>query len=628
MNGRYAVSDHRRAVDAEVAARRRLALALAGVIAVVVGLYLAAVIAGGDGVPNGTTVRGIDISGQSVDEAATTLDRALAKKVKQPIRVSAGEQTFVIKPADAGLAFDAQATAAQAAGRVWNPITLITNLTATRQLEPVITVDDAAMNAQLDTIAASVDTPPQNPVLEIQKTNVKLTKGVDGATVNRDGTRDVIIDAFMNVKKPVPAVIDVVSPEVSSDTANASVEFAKTAIANPIDVQANEITATIPTDVLASALSFNAEGDQLVPEMDGTILHAAIAPELAPIEDPGRNATFKIVKGKPVVVPSKVGEGVSDEELSQAVLSVAGNGPDDRSVTVSVGVRDPELTTEAANALGVTEKLSSFTQNFPYAAYRVQNIGQAARYIDGTVLLPGETFSMNDTIKERTKAHGYTTGFVVGPGGVFAEELGGGVSTATTATWTAAFFAGLERVHTQAHSIYISRYQPGLEATVAWGFFDMQFKNDTPDGVFIQAKTTNTSITVTMWGTRIYDEIEAEFGKKTNIRPYSTVYDDTGKCIGQEGSDGFTITVYRVFYQDGKEVKREPITTNYAPSPKVICGADPADEPVKPKKPSGSATATTSPSTSPSQSPTKKPSKSPTPEPTPEPTPSKTKKAA
>ncbi len=59
-------------------------------------------------------------------------------------------------------------------------------------------------------------------------------------------------------------------------------------------------------------------------------------------------------------------------------------------------------------------------------------------------------------------------GTIIGPGGVFEEALGGGVSAATTAVWTAAFFAGMERVSTRAHSVYISRYQLGLEATVAW----------------------------------------------------------------------------------------------------------------------------------------------------------------
>jgi vancomycin resistance protein YoaR len=191
---------------------------------------------------------------------------------------------------------------------------------------------------------------------------------------------------------------------------------------------------------------------------------------------------------------------------------------------------------------------------------------------------------MNDTILERTEANGYTVGFVVGEGGVFDEQLGGGVSTATTTVWTGAFYAGMERVQTVAHSIYISRYKPGLEATVAWGLFDMKFRNDTPNGVFITASTTNGSMTVSFWGTKQYEKIEAEYGKRTNIVPFSTVYDSSDKCLGQGGVDGFTIVVDRVFYKDGKEVKREPITTRYKPAPEVICGKKPGS-PSKPNKP-------------------------------------------
>jgi len=288
---------------------------------------------------------------------------------------------------------------------------------------------------------------------------------------------------------------------------------------------------------------------------------------------------------------------------------------------VSVGTREPDLTTEEAKALGIHERLSTFTQYFPYAAYRLQNIGQAARRVNGTLLQPGQTFSMNDTIKERTKKNGYTEGFVVGEGGVFAEALGGGVSTATTATWTAAFFAGMERVQTVAHSIYISRYKPGLEATVAWGIFDMKFKNPYDKAVFITASATGTSVTVSFWGTRVYSDITAEFGKRENVVPFDTIHDTSKTCLGQGGVDGFTITVDRVFYQDGKEVRREPITTRYKPAPEVICGPDKSDKPGKGDKPpkngggsaSPSASSTDKPSKTPSDQPTKKPSKTPTP---------------
>jgi hypothetical protein len=134
----------------------------------------------------------------------------------------------------------------------------------------------------------------------------------------------------------------------------------------------------------------------------------------------------------------------------------------------------------------------------------------------------------------------------------------------------------MERVDTRAHSVYISRYQPGLEATVAWGIFDMKFRNDSPYPVLITTKMTNTSMTVEFWGTRVYDAIEAEFGPRTSVREPATIYrKKKDGCSPQRGIPGFSINVDRVFFQDEQEVKRETISTAYRAAPNVVCGKDP-----------------------------------------------------
>ena len=138
--------------------------------------------------------------------------------------------------------------------------------------------------------------------------------------------------------------------------------------------------------------------------------------------------------------------------------------------------------------------------------------------------------------------------------------------------------------------------------TVAWGIFDMKFRNDTPNAVFITTSMSNTSMTVSFWGTKQYDEIDAEFGPKTNTRKFATIYDDSKDCLGQEGVDGFTITVDRVFYKDGKEVKREPITTTYKAAPKVICGEKPKKDKKDEPNPSASPSESDSPGGKPSSS--------------------------
>lgn len=582
----------------------------AGVGVAAVGVVYLGLVAGtGDGLPRGTTVAGVEVGGMSETEAVATLNKSLAKQAAAPIPATVNGDAVSISPDAAGLSFDAQATVAGLSGRIWNPVTLLAQFTGGPVLDPVVKVDQARLDETIKGIAADADAPAQEPVVLVKGTTVTVTPGAKGTVVDQAAAATALTDAYLHSSEPVTIPVVEADPTVSDDAANQAADTATTAISAPVTVTASGISATIPPAAIASALSFTAKDGALAPALDGAVLRASIAKTLAPVETPGRDASFNVSSGKPVVVPSKVGRGVNPELLAASVLGVLGKSGAERTVVAQIGAIPPKLSTEQAKALGVTEKMSSFTQHFPYAAYRVQNIGQAAKRINNTLLLPGQTFSLNDTLKERTVANGYTKGFVVGPGGVFKEDLGGGVSTSATATWTAAFYAGLQRIHTQAHSIWIPRYRAGLEATVAWGQFDMSFKNDTPHAVLITTIMKNTSITVQIWGTKVYDEIKAVSGPRySQTATPATQYDATPSCHAQSGQPGFSIDVYRVFIKDGKEVKREKITTRYRPSPTVKCGVDPAKASPSPSvSPSGSTTGT--PSVSPKPTATPKPTK-------------------
>ena len=110
------------------------------------------------------------------------------------------------------------------------------------------------------------------------------------------------------------------------------------------------------------------------------------------------------------------------------------------------------------------------------------------------LLQPGETFSLNGVVGERTPENGFVVGYVI-EGGRLVEDYGGAVSTITTAMWHTAFFAGMTRIEQRAHGYWISRYVAGLEATVSWGTLDLKFRNDTPYGVYITSSVTDTSVT-------------------------------------------------------------------------------------------------------------------------------------
>ena len=562
-----------------VGVTRRIVLIGAGVVAVIVLFVVIAVAAMGSGIPRGTTVLGISIAGLSQSEATAVLEKEFASREKATITVSSGRKTFPMSPADAGLSFDAAATVTQASDRTWNPFVLVSQLFTNRTLDPVVVVDQTALSAQVGSFATVVDQPAIEPTIEMKALKPISIKGQTGKEINREAAALAITQAFATGRNAVQITTVETRPSVSDDALVAAKQEAKQAVSAPVFIQVGTLKAKIGVHALARALRFEAQNGVLVPVLDGAILHSAVAPELVSIEAPGRDASFASVSGKTVVVPSTVGKGVADDELSVSVASVMSKTPPNRTVEVTVGVREPALSTQEATDLGVQERLSTFTQKFPYAAYRKQNIGEAARRVNGSVVMPGETFSMNDTMTERTVAHGYTVGFVIGQGGIFAQELGGGVSTATTTTWTAAFYAGMEPVQVIAHSIYISRYKAGLEATVAWGIFDMKFKNPYANPVYIQASANSTSVTVSFWGTPEYSDIKAEFGPRRDIKPFKTIYDESDTCLGQGGMEGFAIDVDRVFFKDGVEVNRQTITTKYKPSPEVICGKEKVKKP-------------------------------------------------
>src|SRR3712207_3066799 len=132
--------------------------------------------------------------------------------------------------------------------------------------------------------------------------------------------------------------------------------------------------------------------------------------------------------------------------------------------------------------------------------------------------------------------------------------------------FNAVFFSGLEDVYHKPHSYYISRYPAGREATVYEGQIDLQWRNDSDTGVYIDTAWTPGTITVTFYGTKRY-EIESISGNRTNVRqPAVQEKPDDGTCKPQAGSTGFDITVTRVFrdLSTGAELERENFQTRYA----------------------------------------------------------------
>ncbi len=554
------------------------------VLGAVLALYGALEAYAGSGIPRNTMVGEIAVGGLSQTEAASALTSAFVHSSGDPFQVQVADKTFALPAVERAVRVDISATLDAISHDRWNPIALLAMMRG-EPILAVLNVDKSALANALTSIRQATEVPAVNAGIDLSTDLPTVIPAQAGLAIDIAGASQSIVDAALLGRSNVtlqrveqPAVISTLVAQKSLT------DVALPAISDSITVNVamedgTQRSSVIQASTIRSALTFVVSGALLEPKLDGLVLRKDLNAAIFDVQKFAKRAKFRVDGESITIVPSIQGYGISASSIAVDVAKVIRNGGATRTVSLHMGPITPSFTTEDAQALGITELVSSYTQRFPAAAYRTTNIGTAARYINGTMLMPGDTFSMNDTVKERTVENGYTSGWIIGPGGVFKNEMGGAVSTITTAMYNAAWFAGMKLVEHRAHSIYISRYEPGREATVSWGSFDMKFKNNLDHAVLITTKLRGTSISVYFWGTKQWEDIGSVFGPWTNQSPYSEIISTDTECHDQDGMPGFHITVWRTFFKNGVEVKREPYTTSYRPSPHVICAANAAPKP-------------------------------------------------
>lgn len=576
--------------------RRRQVIISAAAVGGFLLLYGFAFVIAGGGLARNATVLGIEVGGLSRAEAEARLAAELPALVDEPIEVEVPDagSTFSVVPSDAGLNVDYGATVAAIPGSSANPASLVRALFGGGEVDPVPVVDRAGLEATVAGIAEDSDVEPVNGGVAFEDGEIITSGAEPGAAIDVTATADELEAEYFGADGgphvlplgPVVAQVDVVEPAISdAEVERAVTEFAEPAMSGPVQVTAGDQTFELTPEMISAGLSMPSNGsERLTPQLDAELLADAAEEVLAEVGQPGRDATVRIEGGRPVVVPHEAGVGVDPAELASAVLPVLTAAGDERTVTVEAAEHDPEFTTAEAEALGVREVVSEFSTTFPHAAYRNTNIGLAASKINNTLLRPGDEFSLNGIVGERTAARGFASGAII-EGGVLVEAFGGGVSQVATTTFHAAYQAGLEVVEQRPHSIYFDRYPVAAEATVSWGNFDMRFANDTPHGVLVQtvfspsSPGSQGSLTVRLWSTEHF-RVETSTSDRSNFTDPQTIYNNDDNCLANpNGHRGFTITAYRKAWNpDGDLAKDEAFPWTYRPNPQVICGEEPTDD--------------------------------------------------
>ena len=212
--------------------------------------------------------------------------------------------------------------------------------------------------------------------------------------------------------------------------------------------------------------------------------------------------------------------------------------------------------------MGELKQVSSFTTFHPCCESRVRNIQLIADAVDGAVVMPGEIFSVNEHVGERTEAKGYVrAGAIIGGRLECCDSpinVGGGTSQFATTLYNAVFFGCYEDITHTPHSAYFSRYPFIREATLGFPYPDVAFRNDSDAIVYLRTSHTSTSITVTLHGNNGGRTCESVTSGNTNTR-IMTMPD------GSEVRQSWTWT-YRELLPPPTTTTVPPSTTSTAPT--------------------------------------------------------------
>ena len=276
--------------------------------------------------------------------------------------------------------------------------------------------------------------------------------------------------------------------------------------------------------------------------------------------------------------------GISfDLEAAKAAYDEATFG---ETVSIEIIKTEPALTTENADELLFRDLLHNCVTTLSgSSSNRITNIRLAAEAINGTVLNPGDEFSFNNVVGERTSAKGYKTGTSY-IGGKAVPDIGGGICQVSSSLYCCAIHNDLEIVSRANHMFVVSYLPLGIDATVSWGTCDFVFKNTMDYPIKIEAYTSgSSSLTVNFYGTKT-DDITIEIDNKiVSVKNYDTIEktdsslpEGTSK-VETSGRTGYVVDLYKSYYDgNGNLISTEYLArSDYSKQDRVILvGPEPA----------------------------------------------------
>jgi len=588
-------------------------LALVAGLFAVVGVLLGLVFAGSSHeLAAGARVAGVDVGGLTQREAVAKLDGLFLDVAGDPVKFAAGGESFAFAANQLGVKPD-WAGAVAAAGRAgdgFGPIRGFRRL-HTRffgaEVLPRLAVSDAALDFALERIADSVDRAPKDAALVRRGLEIESVPEQIGRRLAREEAAHAVVRGLGSLERlhapiPLPVVVD--APDVTARALVPSARRARVALSGHIVLRGARRSFKVSPRRIATLLSLPSDGGSRL-AIAGPRADAYFRSLAERVGKPPANAGFAVSGESVQIVPSRNGTELDIPRAARALLRAA-TSRTNRVATLTIARAAPELTTAEALAMGIDRRMSAYKTYNSGTSDRITNLRLGVSLLDDTLVPPGGTFSLNETIGERTEEKGFRSAPVI-IGTEYAEEVGGGTSQVATTVFNAAWEAGLKITERNPHALYISRYQLGRDATVYWPSLDLEFVNDTTKWVLVKGFAEYDGIVVAIYGgedrrvdsspgtMRITGPVVVEREKDPTLARGRTVVEEGGT---PPSATSVTRTIYD---SNGTMLRTETWNTSYKSYARIIRIGTKPPKPLKPPAKDPEAPAGETPKTPPGE---------------------------
>lgn len=441
-----------------------------------------------------------------------------------------------------------------------------------------VQIDPSEKGEELDILNARTEITDHLATFSVSPIMLKIK------TVNPAVSQDEVEKYRQNLErllsKPIKLTFGSKSWELGGENLANLITFKKTSRQDFLNFEVGETNYRIEKVTVATAEN---EGSLKTLSLDQELLNTFVTKISKEIDQEPQNAKFTFSDGRVTLfTPSRDGQKLDStvtinkiNELFGAEQNASNNT---NTITLPVTVTKATVTTDSVNNLGIRELIGQGVSTFLHSIpNRASNIGLAASRVNGTLVAPGQIFSMYKTIGEVEGSTGYKEAYIISQGRT-QLDFGGGVCQVSTTLFRAALNSGLPILERHPHAYRVGYYEQnspaGIDASVFFPNSDFQFRNDTQNYILIQTvfNSAASSLVFNFYGTRDGRQVSITKPTLSNQTPPppDLHQDDPTLLVGvvkqvDFSAWGATTSFSRTVTKDGQTLSRDTFNSRYQP---------------------------------------------------------------